>query len=205
MFFGVARGRIAVTVAVIHLSITYLRARTRLALSGNVTVVLAAACRCSLRQKKVLKLADVLRASQHQHPRRERNACLVIASWMFERKTRGRGRSSGQSHPFDHDTSVCCPPHSRAAPASHHRVGANMHARNFSYLPTQAVTVYSLYSADMERVHLKLRATFRNSLRLPVSPFSAAACRVFSDVGYRGERGQVQIEVVEGGHRSDLG
>ncbi len=76
---------------------------------------------------------------------------------------------------------------------------------HFPYNPAQAVTVYSLYSADMERVHLRLRATFRNSLRLPVSPFSSAACRTFSDVGYRGDHGQVQIEVVEGARRSELG
>lgn len=69
----------------------------------------------------------------------------------------------------------------------------------------QAVTVYSLYSADMERVHLRLRATFRNSLRLPISPFSCAACQAFSDVGYRGENGEVEIEVVEGAHRSQQG
>ncbi|CAN0287171.1 unnamed protein product, partial [Hapterophycus canaliculatus] len=66
----------------------------------------------------------------------------------------------------------------------------------------EAVTVYSLYSADMERVHLRLRATFRNSLRLAVSPFSSAPCQAFSDVGYRGEDGEVEIEVLEGAHRS---
>ncbi|CAM9632423.1 unnamed protein product [Scytosiphon promiscuus] len=66
----------------------------------------------------------------------------------------------------------------------------------------EAVTVYSLYSADMERVHLRLRATFRNSLRLPISPFSGATCQSFSDVGYRGENGDVEIEVLEGAHRS---
>eukprot|EP00903_Cladosiphon_okamuranus_P015961 g14743.t1 len=66
----------------------------------------------------------------------------------------------------------------------------------------EAVTVYSLYNSDMERVYLRLRATFRNSLRLPVSPFSSATCQTFWDVGYRGENGEVQIEVVEGDHRS---
>lgn len=66
----------------------------------------------------------------------------------------------------------------------------------------QAVTVYSLYTADMERVYLRLRATFRNSLRLPISPFSSSTCQAFSDVGYRGDRGEVEIEVLEGAHRS---
>lgn len=66
----------------------------------------------------------------------------------------------------------------------------------------QAVTVYSLYSADMESVHLQLRATFRNSLRLALSPFSRATCEAFGDVGYRGEDGEVELEVVEGPHIS---
>lgn len=74
--------------------------------------------------------------------------------------------------------------------------------QNFLPPNSQAVTVYSLYSADMERVHLRLRATFRNSLRLPISPFSSAPCQAFSGVGYRGENGEVEIEVLEGAHRS---
>ncbi|CAM9213147.1 unnamed protein product [Ectocarpus sp. 12 AP-2014] len=65
----------------------------------------------------------------------------------------------------------------------------------------EAATVYSLYTADMERVHLRLRANFRNSLRLPISPFSSSTCQAFSDVGYRGDRGEVEIEVLEGAHR----
>lgn len=60
----------------------------------------------------------------------------------------------------------------------------------------QAVTVYSLYSADMETIHLGLRATFRNVIRLPLSPFSEAPCDTFEDVGYRGEFGEVELEVV---------
>lgn len=70
---------------------------------------------------------------------------------------------------------------------------------------TQAVTVYSLYSADMEMVHLRLRALFRNSIRLPLSPFSDARCEAFADVGYRGEGGEVEIEVVHGPRRSGPG
>ena len=62
--------------------------------------------------------------------------------------------------------------------------------------------MYSLYSADMEHVHLRLRATFRSSLRLAISPVSDVTCEAFADVGYRGEQGSVEIEVVEGSHAS---
>lgn len=60
--------------------------------------------------------------------------------------------------------------------------------------------MYSLYSADMEKVYLKLRTTFRNRVLLPLSPFSSSSCEAFSDVGYRGEAGEVEIEVVQGSH-----
>lgn len=58
--------------------------------------------------------------------------------------------------------------------------------------------MYSLYSSDMETMHLKLRATFRNCIRLPLSPFSEKSCATFADVGYRGEAGEVELEVLEG-------
>lgn len=69
-------------------------------------------------------------------------------------------------------------------------------------LSRQAATVYSLYSADMEKIHLRLRAVFRSSLRLAISPFVRATCEAFSDVGYRGDKGIVEIEVIQGSHES---